>query len=87
MGEGEQKGGSCSVIVLLELEDVLEVLETEQEYYGYFCRIKDVVIIVILGSFCDLQSVKKIHEWETSECIEKFLSETLSMEKTCLCAS
>ena len=37
-----------------ELEDALEVLETEREYDGYFCSIKDAVIIVILGSLCDL---------------------------------
>ena len=32
-----------------ELEDELEVLETEREYDGYFCSIKDAVIIVIFG--------------------------------------
>ncbi len=30
------------------LEDALEVLETEREYDGYFCSIRDAVIIVIL---------------------------------------
>ena len=43
-----------------ELEDALEVLQSEQEYDGYFCSIKDAVIIVILGSLCDLKSVKKM---------------------------
>ena len=43
-----------------EQEDALEVLETEREYDGYFCSIKAAVIIVILGSLCDLQSVKNI---------------------------
>ena len=42
-------------------EDALAVLETEGEYDGYFCSIKAAVIIVILGSLCDLPSVKKIH--------------------------
>ena len=50
-----------------ELEDALEVLQSEREYDGYFCSIKDAVIIVILGSLCDLKSVKKIHAWATSE--------------------
>ena len=44
-----------------EAEDALAVLETEGEYDGYFCSIKAAVIIVILGSLCDLPSVKKIH--------------------------
>ena len=43
-----------------ELEDALEVLQREREYDGYFCSIKDAVIIVILGSLCDLKSVKKM---------------------------
>ena len=43
-----------------ELEDALEELQSEREYDGYFCSIKDTVIIVILGSLCDLKSVKKM---------------------------
>ena len=43
-----------------ELEDALEELQSEREYDGYFCSIKDAVIIVILGSLCDLKSVKKM---------------------------
>ena len=39
------------------LEDALAVLETEREYDGYFCSVQDAVIIVILGSLCDLQRV------------------------------
>ena len=64
-----------------ELEDELEVLETEREYDGYFCSIKDAVIIVILGSLCDLQSVKKIHEWATTEYIRTFLAETFGIKR------
>ena len=43
-----------------ELEDALEVLQSEREYDGYFSSIKDAVIIVILESLCDLKSVKKM---------------------------
>jgi len=64
-----------------ELEDALEVLETEREYDGYFCSIKDAVIIVISGSLCDLQSVKKIHEWATTEYIRTFLAETFGIKR------
>ena len=48
------------------MEEALEVLETEYSYDGYFYRIKDAVIIVILGSLCELQNAKKIHTWATS---------------------
>ena len=64
-----------------ELEDALEVLETEREYDGYFCSIKDAVIIVILGSLCDLQSVKKIHAWATTAHVKTFLSETFGIKR------
>ena len=63
------------------LEDALEVLETEREYDGYFCSIKDAVIIVILGSLCDLQSVKKIHAWAMTEHIRTFLAETFGIKR------
>ena len=63
------------------LEDALEVLETEREYDGYFCSIKDAVIIVILGSLCDLQSVKKIHAWATTEHVRTFLEETFGIKR------
>ena len=64
-----------------ELEDALEVLETEREYDGYFCSIKDALIIVILGSLCDLQSVKKIHQWAVSAHVKKFLTETFGIKR------
>jgi len=41
------------------LEDALEVLETEREYDGYFCSIKDAVIIVLLGSLCEPEECKE----------------------------
>ena len=63
------------------LEEALAVLETEREYDGYFCSVQDAVIIVILGSLCDLQSVKKIHEWATTEHIRTFLAETFGIKR------
>lgn len=57
------------------MEEALEVLEKEDSYDGYFYRIKDAVVIVILGSLCELRSVKKIHRWATSAHVRTFLSE------------
>lgn len=42
------------------IED-LDELETEVEYDGYFCSVKDAVAIVTLGSLCELKSVMRIH--------------------------
>ena len=64
-----------------ELEDALEVLQSEREYDGYFCSIKDAVIIVILGSLCDLKSVKKIHAWATSDHVKAFLEKEFGIKR------
>ena len=64
-----------------ELEDALEVLRSEREYDGYFCSIKDAVIIVMLGSLCDLKSVKKIHAWATSDHVKAFLEKEFGIKR------
>ena len=32
--------------------------ETEEEYNGYFCKIPEVITIMILGRICDLKNVR-----------------------------
>jgi len=51
------------------------MLVIEWEYGRYFYRIKDAVSMVILGSLCDLQRVKKIYEWAVPAHPRKFLVE------------
>ena len=64
-----------------ELIDALDELETEVEYYGYFCSIKDAVIIVTLGSMCELKSVMRIHSWATTGTVSKFLAESFGIKR------
>ena len=59
-----------------ELIDALDELETEVEYDGYFCSIKDAVIIVTLRSMCELKSVMRIHSWATTKTVSKLLAVT-----------
>lgn len=56
-----------------ELIEALEGLETEREYDGYFCSVKDAVIILVLGSLCGLRNVKRIHEWAAAGHVREFL--------------
>ena len=56
------------------------IVETEREYDGYFCSIKDAVIIVILGSLCELRSIKKIHTWTQTEHVIRFLEEKFNIK-------
>ena len=64
-----------------ELIDALDELETEVEYDGYFCSIKDAVIIVTLGSMCELKSVMRIHSRATTGTVSKFLAESFGIKR------
>ena len=63
-----------------ELIDVLDELETEVEYDGYFCSIKDALIIVTLGSMCELKGGMRIHSWVTTATASKFLAESFGIK-------
>ena len=63
-----------------KLTDVLDELETKVEYDGYFCSVKSAVIIVVLGSLCELKSVMRIHAWASNENVSNFLKEEFGIE-------
>ncbi|MBQ3801622.1 MAG: ISAs1 family transposase, partial [Treponema sp.] len=64
-----------------ELIDSLDGLETEREYDGYFCSVKDAVIILVLGSLCDLRNIKRIHEWAETEHIREYLKTNFNIQR------
>lgn len=64
-----------------ELIDSLDELETEREYDGYFCSVKDAVIILVLGSLCDLRNIKRIHEWAETEHIREYLKTNFNIQR------
>lgn len=61
--------------------DVLEGLETEREYNGYFCSVKDAVEILVLGSLCDLRNARRIHEWAATEHVREFLRKEFDIQR------
>ena len=63
------------------LLESLDDLETKEAYDGYFCSVKDAVIITILGSLCGLQNVKRIHEWATTEHVRAFLEKEFGIKR------
>lgn len=63
------------------LMDILEGVETTEKYDGYYYSVKDALIIVILGSICGLQNVRKIHQWAGSEKVSEFLKEKFGIER------
>ena len=64
-----------------ELLESLDELETKDVYDGYFCSVKDAVVIIILSSLCDLQNVKKIHEWASTEHVQAFLEKEFGIKR------
>lgn len=55
--------------------EYFEEIETKEEYNGYFCRIPEVITIVILGCMCGLKNVKQIHQWASNYRVNEFLKE------------
>ena len=64
-----------------ELIEILEDIETTEEYNGYICSVRDAIIIVILGSICGLKNVKQIHQWAINEKISEFLKEKFQIKR------
>ena len=64
-----------------ELIDSLDELETKREYDGYFCSVKDAMIILVLGSLCDLRNIKRIHEWAETEHIREYLKTNFNIQR------
>ncbi len=62
------------------ITEYFEEVETEEEYNGYFCRIPDVITIVILGSMCGLRNISQIHQWAASDRVSSFLKERFGIE-------
>lgn len=62
------------------ITEYFEEVETEEEYNGYFCRIPDVITIVILGSMCGLRNISQIHQWAASDGVSSFLKERFGIE-------
>ena len=64
-----------------ELIEALDELETKRDYDGYFYSVKNAVIILILGSLCNLQNVKRIHQWASTAHISEYLKKEFNIQK------
>jgi predicted transposase YbfD/YdcC len=58
---------------IYKLPHFFDKVETKREHNGYFCSVKETLTIVVLGSFCGLQNVKRIHHWASNARVKKFL--------------
>ncbi len=62
------------------ITEYFEEVETEEKYNGYFCRIPEMITIVILRSMCGLRNVSQIRQWAASERVSGFLKEKFTIE-------
>lgn len=61
--------------------DILEAVETTEEYEGYYYSVQEILVIVILGSLCGLKNVRQIHQWAKNEKVSEFLKEKFAIER------
>ena len=54
-------------------------VSTTQAHKGYYYRVKDALLIAILGSLCGLSDMKDIHQWSSSLRVKEFLTESFEM--------
>ena len=64
----------------IKITEYFKDVETRKEHNGYFCSVGETLTIVVLGSFCGLQNIKKIHQWASAPHIKEFLLEHFSIE-------
>lgn len=57
------------------ITEYFEEVDTIEEYNGYFCRIPEIITIVILGSMCGLKNVRQIYQWSANSKVSEFLKE------------
>jgi len=52
---------------------------TKEPHKGYYYRVKDALIISILGNLCGLSDMKDIHQWAESPVVRSFLTQTFEI--------
>lgn len=64
----------------MEIQEYFKEIETSKEYRGYFCKIEDVIVTIILGSICGLKNVSQISQWANNGKVREFLKEKFKIE-------
>ena len=65
---------------MIGLSEYFSEVETVEEYNGYFFSASAAITISILGTFCGLRNIQKIHQWASNSKIRAFLSEDFGIE-------
>lgn len=60
---------------------LISLLETEEEYNGYYYSVGEAITLVILGSICGLRNVRQIWMWAKQDRIKGFLKEKFQISR------
>ena len=63
------------------LREELNEIDKESGHDGYWYRVSDVLIMMVCGMLCGLQSVDDIHDWAKSSPSRKFLEKEFGITK------
>ena len=67
--------------MIYELEEMLEELSEASNHNGYLYSVKDILIIMVCGLLCGLQTVSSIKQWATVPRNAKFFNEIYGINK------
>ena len=64
-----------------ELQKGMQEVEKEADHNGYWYRISEVLIIMVCGLLCHLQTIEDIQEWSKSAPASAFFKEKFAIDK------
>ena len=62
------------------IEEMKKVAKTV-EHRGYYYKLSDIIIVLILGLLCQMKTLKEIHLWAQSKHVSKMLEEVFGIKK------
>lgn len=67
--------------ILEELRKAMVEVEGGAKHRGYWYRVSEVLIVLVCGMLCNLQTIDDIHEWAKSAPAGSFLKESFGIEE------
>ncbi len=61
--------------IIEALDNAMEMVEKKTEHQGYQYRVRDILLTLICGMLCSLQTIEVIYEWCKEEYVHNFLNE------------
>jgi len=66
---------------ITNIQEYFAEIQTTKEHNGYYYRVWDVLIFVILGSLCGLQNASQINQWSEDQRVKDFLLKHFGIQR------